>query len=250
MDKSKKWFWILLDFLIGVLVILVLFICIPTLSNWGNSFSPSRTINVSAQGKTTATPDLAEISFSVVSEGSNPKTLETTNNNKMSDVMAFIKSKGIDDKDITTIAYNLYPNYKYDQNSNTSYITGYTFTQTLSLKIHDLSKVADIISGLTPLGVNQIGGVNFTFNNPDDFIKIARADAITKAETKAKEMASEAGISLGKIVDIGENIVYQPYSLQNAGIKMDASIAQSSVPTIAPGSQDITDNVSITYQLN
>lgn len=246
----KIWFWVLLDFLIAVSAILILFVCIPALSNWGDSFSPSRTMSVSAQGKTTATPDLAEISFSVVSQGVNPKTLETTNNSKMSDVMKFIKSQGIDDKDITTTAYDLSPNYKYDQNSNTSYITGYTFTQTLSLKIHDLSKVADVISGLTPLGVNQIGGVNFTFNNPDDFVKIARADAITKAETKAKEMASESGVSLGKIINIGENMVYQPYVVQNTNIKMMASTAQSSVPTIAPGSQDITDNVSITYQLN
>jgi uncharacterized protein YggE len=250
MDRGKIWFWGLLDFLIAVSVILILFVCIPAVSNWGDSFWPSRTINVSSEGKTTATPDLAIVSFSVVSQGSNPKTLETTNNSKMSDVMKFVKSQGIDDKDITTTAYDLSPNYKYDQNSNLSYITGYTFTQTLSLKIHDLSKVGDIISGLTPLGVNQIGGINFTFNNPDDFIKVARADAITKAEAKAKEMASEAGILLGKIVNIGENVVYQPYNIQNTGVKMMSSVAQSSAPTIAPGSQDITDNVSITYQLN
>ncbi len=59
---------------------------------------PSRTMTVCGEGKTTAAPDLAEISFSVVTQGQNPSTLSDNNNQKMSAVLQFVKSQGIADE--------------------------------------------------------------------------------------------------------------------------------------------------------
>jgi hypothetical protein len=105
---------------------------------------------------------------------------------------------------------------------------------------------------LTPLGVNQIGGVNFTFNDPNTFIAVARADAMNKAEVKAAQMASAAGVSLGEVVNVSENgIIPQPvrvYSAMSSG-GLAAPMAAVSAPDIQPGSQDVTDDVTITYAL-
>ena len=76
-------------------------------SNWGSSLMPARTLTVSAQGKTTATPDLAEISFSVVSQGKDPNALNADNNQKMSAVINFVKSLDVASSDIATTNYDL-----------------------------------------------------------------------------------------------------------------------------------------------
>jgi uncharacterized protein YggE len=248
-EDMKIWFWGLLDIFIAVAIIGSVFFAIPMISKWKDSFYPVRTITVAAEGKTTATPDLAELSFSVVSQGKNPADLDTANNDKMTAVITFVKSEGIDDKDITTTAYDLSPNYQYDTQSNRNYVTGYTLTQTVEVKVRDLTKVASVIGGLTPLGVNQIGDVNFTFDDPDVPLAAARADALVKAKAKAMAMASEAGVSLGEVMNVGENSivpVYQPYP---RAVSAGMSVSTASVPTIEPGTQDITDDVTITYAL-
>jgi uncharacterized protein YggE len=253
MNESKLWFWVLLDALLAALVISIMGVGLPAVAQWAASVPPARTITVSAQGKTTATPDLAEITFSVVSQGQNPQTLETNNTQKMNAVLQFVASQNIATSDIATTGYDLEPAYNYNNTMQSNTITGYTLTQTVTVKIHDLANVATALSGLAPLGVNQIGGVDFTFNDPDTFVALARVDAMNKAETKAMQMASAAGTSLGEVVNVSENsIVPQPFPVYNTMASAGGIAAPSvavSTPNIQPGSQDVTDNVTITYAL-
>lgn len=252
MNESKFWFWVLLDALLVSLVIGIMGVGLPAVSQWAASVPPARLVTVTAEGKTTATPDLAEVSFSVLSQGKDPQTLATSNTDKMNAVLQFVSSQGIATSDIATTGYNLQPSYNYDNTMQSNQITGYTLTQTVTLKIHDLTKVATVLSGLTPLGINQIGGVNFTFNDTNTFLAVARADAMNKARIKAQEMASEAGASLGAVVNVSENgivpMIYKSYNMAASSGLGGAPMAVST-PNIQPGSQDITDDVTITYAL-
>jgi hypothetical protein len=252
MNESKFWFWVLLDALLAALIIGIVGIGFSTVVRWAASVPPARTITVTAEGKTTATPDLAEITFSVVSQGQNPQTLATNNTQKMNAVLQFVASQNIATSDIATTGYDLQPTYNYNNTMQSNTITGYTLTQTVTVKIHDLTNVATVLSGLAPLGVNQIGGVNFTFNDPDTFVALARVDAMNKAETKAVQMANQAGVPLGEVVNVAENsYVPTPVTMYNEAMPMVAMGASSAVstPNIQPGSQDVTDNVTITYAL-
>jgi uncharacterized protein YggE len=249
MTKAKLWFWILMNAVLVTVVLIGLGFVMPTLLMYERSLAPARTITVTAQGKTTATPDLAEINFSVLTQGQNPQTLSTSNNDKMNAVLDFVSAQGIASSDIKTTGYDLQPNYKYDEQTQRNFIVGYTLTQTVTTKIRDLNKVATVLGGLAPLGVNQIGGVNFTFADPEARLAIARADAILKAQTKAWQMANQAGVWLGRAVNITENGNFpQPYYL-NGDFSKAATAGGASAPSIQPGTQDVTDSVSITYSI-
>jgi uncharacterized protein len=249
MRSLKDWVFGLLALLIAVLIINVVFFVMPMISGLTRSFVPSRTITVSAQGMTVATPDEADITFSVVSQGSNPSTLSDNNNNKMLAVLQFVSSQGIASSDIATTNYDLSPNYNYDPTTSRNYITGYTLTQTVQVKIRDLGIVASTLGGLAPLGVNQIGGVNYTFQNPNEFVAIARANALTNAETEASQLAAQAGASLGPVVTVTESsyvpIPPGPIFAQAAGVGAMAA----SAPSLSPGTQNVTDMVNVTYEL-
>jgi hypothetical protein len=262
MERSKKYFWVFLDILLLAGIINVLFFVMPLLSGWKNSFAPARTITVSAQGMTVATPDEADLSFSVVSQGSDPQTLSNDNNSKMSAVLQFVSSQGIASSDIATTGYDLEPNYGNTVTptnlpyipgeviTRPSSIVGYTLTQTVQVKVRDLTKVAAVLGGLAPLGVNQVGGVSFTFQDPNKFIGIARGQALTNAATQAAQMAAQAGASLGEVVSVSEssNLPYYPQAYaMSAG---SGGAAAPVAPTIAPGTQNVTDNVNVTYALN
>lgn len=249
MQNIKNWFWGSFTVLIVVVIIGVLFFVMPTLSSLGGSFSPARTVVVTAQGQTTATPDEANISFSVLTQGANPQTLASSNTDKMNAVLQFVSSEGIASSDIATTNYDLEPNYSYDKNTSRNYITGYTLTQTVQVKIRDLTKVADVIAGLTPLGVNQIGSVEFTFQNPQNIVDIARGIAMTNAQKEASELAAQGAASLGPVVSIQESYGFPsplPYAYASNGM---SAAAAPSVPTIEPGTQNVTDSVTVTYEL-
>ncbi len=247
--QFKNYFWLLLNILIVGIVLNLVFFVMPAIQKFGDSLTPARTLAVTAEGKTTVSPDIAEVSFSVVSQGVNPEKLSSTDNDKMSAVIENIKSNGVDAKDIKTTSYDLQPNYGYDKNTGRSYIYGYTLTQTVLVKIRDLKKVATVIGGVTPLGVNQIGSVSFQIEDPEKVLGQARDDAFQKAKTKAEGIAKASGVKLGKIVNVAE---YQnspmPY-YKSATIGMGGAEA-ASAPTIEPGTQELKLNVSVTYSLN
>lgn len=248
--KEKKYFWILLDVLIAVAIISVAFVATPSIQRFGDSMASARTLVVSAEGKTTVSPDIAEVSFSVVSQGVNPEKLTSANNDKMSAVIDNIKSNGVDAKDIKTTSYDLQPNYSYDKNTGRSYIYNYTLTQGVSVKIHDLTKVADVIGGVIPLGVNQIGNVSFQIDDPEKVIGKAREDAYSQAKEKAQAIAAASGVRLGRVMNVNEyQNVPMPYYKNISGMGMGGAVAETSVPSIEPGSQELKVNVSVTYAL-
>lgn len=245
-----KPFWGVMTAFIAILILFLVAFAIPATLAWQGSFTPARTITVSAQGMTTATPDEAVVDFSVVTQGTNPQTLSDNNNTKIGAVMQFLGAQNIASSDVATTGYDLQPNYIYDQASQRNDITGYTLTQTVEVKIKDLTQVATVLGGLAPLGVNQIGGVNFTFQNPDEFTAIARGIALTNASTEAGQMAAQAGASLGEVVTVSEssNILVpgpQPVYAMAAGGATSAPVT----PSLAPGTQQVTDNVTVTYEL-
>jgi len=244
------YFWVILDLLLLACLVEFVVFGTPAIMKYTSSLASNRTMSVSAQGQAFVTPDLAVGNFSVVTQGKNPQDLADANNQKMSAVIQFLKSQGIADKDIQTTAYNLEPNYKYDETTRRNYITGYTLTQTVTVKVRDLNKVASVVGGLTPLGVNQIGGVSFTVEDVEKYLSPARADAFQKAQVKAKEIAAENGVSLGDIISISE---YQPGPIPYALSRIygGGAVAAEGVatPTIQPGTQEINDQVTLTYEV-
>lgn len=250
-NKLKSWFWFLLDIAIACWVLGFLFVGLPSLKRIASSFSSSRSITVTAEGKALASPDLAELSFSVVSQGKNPEELTDNNNQKMTAAAKFVKSEGIAEKDMKTTSYSLQPNYQYNPTTQRNFITGYNLTQTLTIKVHDLSKVAKIIAGLTPLGVNQIGGVNFSIEDENKVLSEARKDAFKKAQVKAEEMAEAAGTTLGSVVSVSEStsgpIPY--YAAAPMMEKFGRGAASVAAPTIEPGTSEVKLNVQVVYEL-
>lgn len=252
-DKAKKYFWTLLDAFLALLIIGLVW-SIAMAKRYGdtfaNSLQPSRLLTVSAEGKTLVSPDTATLTFSVLSRGVDPEKVADESNKLMSGAIEFVKSQGIDTKDIQTTGYNLSPEYTYDDKNHRTYITGYTLTQTATVKIHDFAKIAPVVGGIAERGVNQISGVSFSVDDPEKFLSRARADAFAKAKTKAEEMAVESGAHLGRVVSVGE---YQagpiPYAMSAAKMGMGGGAETIAPPTIEPGTQELRLQVTISYAL-
>ena len=248
-DIIRRNYYKVLSLFFAVLIVVIVYSAFwGPAKKFGESLAPSRVFTVSADGKVTVEPDIAKISFSVVSRGSNPEVVAETNNKKMNAAIDFIKSQGLDAKDVKTTQYNLNPVYVYDEKTRASYISGYELTQTVLVKIRDLNKVGKILGGLPDRGINQIGQISFEVDEPEKYLAEARNKAFEKAKEKARQMAQENGVDLGRVINFSE---YQggpiPYyeTLGRGG----GDAVKATVPSIEPGTQEVTVQVSVTYEI-
>lgn len=249
MERSKELFWTLIDIFIGVAILVALVSGYAVLRQ-AKSLYPARNINITAEGKVVVSPDIATFSFSVVSEGADPAKIQEANNVKINDAINFLKTSGVDSKDIKTAGYNLQPRYTYDEKTRKSYINGYTLTQTVFVKMRDLGKVGAILAGLPTRGINEISGLAFGIEDQDKFLNEARAEAFAKARAKAEAMAKAAGVGIKRVISFNEYGGGYPIPLgvKEYGLGGDA-IRSVTPPTIEPGSQEVTVQVNVVYEI-
>ncbi len=216
----------------------------------GQEIESRNTITVFGKGEIYARPDLAITTFSVVIEKKTVSEAMNENTEKMNTIIDSMKEQGVEDKDLKTTSFNIYP--RYDWYNETSFypqgrrvLVGYEVRQSLQVKIRDMEKIGEIIQGATDAGANQVGDLQFTIDDEDEFKKQARGEAIEKAKAKAEELASQLGVKLVRIVNFSESgIVPRYYALEESmGIGGEA-------PGIEVGENKIEVNVTIIYEIN
>lgn len=231
-------------------------------SAYSRSVVPERVFTVSGEGKIVAIPDIAQLSIGVLTEGGKNLTeLQKQNTEKMNRIISYLKEQGIDQKDIKTQSYNISPRYQsppcpvilqtYPEiirpcPPGSLEIIGYSISQTVSVKVRDLSKAGDILAGAVERGANNVFGPNFTVDNPISLQNQAREEAIKQAREKAKSMAKAGNFRLGKLISIQEGFS-GPIPLFEG--KVDGRGGIGSAPAIEPGSQDIVINITLTYEI-
>lgn len=217
-----------------------------------------RSFSVSGEGKVTAIPDIANFTFSVITQGGKDiSSLQAENTEKANNAIDFLKAQGIEAKDIKTSNYSINPRYQYyDCKEPYSSITpcrsaeivGYTITQTVSVKIRDFDKIGTVVSGVVDNGANSVSSLSFTIDDPTALEDQAKEQAIAQAREKAKLVAKAGGFDVGKLISIEEG--YVPYYAYGKGTSDTAMESVSSpVPAIEPGSQEITVNMTLRYEI-
>ncbi|MFZ5559403.1 MAG: SIMPL domain-containing protein [Patescibacteria group bacterium] len=202
------------------------------------------TISIQGQGKVYAKPDIAIINLSVITEGKYIKDVQDRNTRKMNGVIDFLKSFGIEEKDIKTINYNIYPKYVY-QEGVVPWISGYEINQTLEVKIRNLEKIGEILEKSVSAGINQVSSLRFWVDKDEDLKEQARKLAIEDAKKKADKLASNLGIKLVKLTGFTEDTGYYPVPLYREGIG-----GGGETPTIETGENEIIVNVSLIYEID
>lgn len=218
-----------------------------------NKDLPKDTITVSGKGEVTAKPDIATVSFSVMEENLDVSKATDAVNTKIGMIINNLKSNGVDEKDIKTTDYSIYPRYDYVTAQAYPYngkqvLAGYDITQSISLKIRDLKKAGKIITDLGGFNVTNMGGLNFTNDKYDDLVRQARDSAIADARAQAEKLAKALGVRLGKITGYSEGGNYPYPVMYDRAMSVGASSAKTEA-VLPTGENKITSSVSVTYEI-
>ena len=220
-------------FIIGTLLIgAVLLSACGLMEAQGVSPTSERYIRVSGSGEVAVVPDIAYINIGVHSEAEDVSSALEANNTQAAELTEALKAEGIEEKDIQTTNFNVYPQTRYD-NMGQPVGTSYVVDNTVYITVRDLTKLGKLLDSAISAGANNIYGISFDIADKETVLAQARELAIKDAEAKAKSVATVAGVTLGQIlsIDVSTPTYNQPYF--GYGMGGGASRVETSVPVSA-----------------
>jgi len=227
---------------------------------------------VNGTGDAVAIPDVATFSFTVTETAKTVVAAQSAATTKSNTAIAAVKAGGVADKDIQTLSYSIDPHYDYQNGTcvynvssgsvssgvmipssaicppGKSVLTGYDVSESIQVKVRDLSKAGDLFSSIGSLGVENVNGLSFSVDKPDAVQAQARSAAIADAQSKANELAKELGVHIVRITSFNESN-NQPGPIMYAMDSAKSVSAPAASPQIPAGEQKVTDNVTITYEI-
>ena len=204
--------------------------------------------SVDGTGKAVQAPNIVNLTVGVTKTAPTILQAQEQANSIMDKLIADLKKNGIENKNIKTTNYNIFPDYDYS--SPRQNIIGYTVSQNIEIKIKPVDKANKIIDITAADGANIVGQLFFTF---DDETKKkledkARQEAVKNAKHKAKLMADAAGIRLGKIIDIKESTgVSEPIRILSNGLGGGEVLDKQSTQ-LPSGENTILINITLYYE--
>jgi len=231
---------------VGSAVVAAIFACGAPIAALGAEAVPPPTISVTGEATVSAAPDTAEISGGVTTQAKTARDASDSNNKAMAAVIAALKAAGIADADIRTSRLSLQPQVSSSRSTDVAAIIGYRAGNQVTVRLHDVAKVAETLDAVLAAGANDIGGVSFTISNASRLLDDARPKAIADARRKAEIYAKAAGVSIGAPLSISEGSVVVPFQAQ----REFSGGAPLAAPTpIAAGNETLTVTVSVSYEI-
>jgi hypothetical protein len=204
------------------------------------------TISVTGSGIAYGTPDLATVQVGVQSRNSDAGLAVDENTSRMKALVAALKELGLEEKDIQTTNFSVYPQQDYDPQTGqpTGQVT-YIVDNTVSITVRDLSRVGEVLGQATAAGANNIYGISFGASDPSSLEAEARAKAMADAKARAEQLAQAAGVTLDTPLTISEYISGGPipFALDRAAL----AEGQGAPVPVSAGQLQVNIQVSVTY---
>lgn len=204
-------------------------------------------LSVSAEASAKRVPDVATISTGVVTQAADANAAMRANAQQMDKVMAAIRAAGIAERDIQTSGINLNPQYKYVENAPPT-IVGYQASNTVNVKVRDMSRLGKVLDAFVANGANQLNGPSFEVDKPDEAYDEARVAAVKKAQARAQTYADALGLKVRRIVSISEGGASFPRPVpMMRTMAADAGFAKET--SVAPGESTLSVSIEVVFEL-
>src|SRR5947208_11827969 len=175
---------------IGLLMALL---ALPS-SAWGadGTKPETPTLTVAGTGSLTVTPDTAFVSVGMETAGKSLAQAQRENSAVMQKVMERLRALKIDKERIQTSSFTVTPQYRPSPNRPGDTppappeIIGYRISNTVTVELRDLEKVATVIDEALTAGANHFQGLQWALRDGQP----GRLNALKIAAVKAREKAT------------------------------------------------------------
>ena len=198
---------------------------------------------------------MATISFGVESYATTVSVARDNASISINEMLDVMKKVGIDDGDIQTTAFNIYPQYEYievredGRVRGVQELVGFTVSNMLLVTVKNLDDIGEIIDKITDAGGNDVrfNSINFGIQDPVPYQSQLRKLAVEDGITKASQLAEYSGVKLESITMIND------YSSQASVAQDQAVFAERAMvipsTSINPGSLNLSMQVDMIFEI-
>jgi uncharacterized protein len=202
------------------------------------------TIYAGADGKYESAPDTAMLHFDIGAQDDSARGAYAKATTAADRVSQALSKNGIDSKAMQVGFYSVQP--MYDWKNPKHKVIGYRVTTSLTLKLHDFSKIGAIIEQTADIDDMQNQSLSYTLENIEPAKGKAAEDALRKARNQASAVAVAGGRSLGDLlyasVDVNQQVIMPVPMMPRAAV---AGAAAPSAPTADFTPQTVTMNAHV-----
>ncbi|WP_158554702.1 SIMPL domain-containing protein [Methylovirgula sp. 4M-Z18] len=206
-------------------------------------------ISVSGEGAVFVQPDIAELDLGVLSIAKTAQEALAANAKATQSVVAALKGAGIADKDMQTSSLALQPEFPplspSSQSTGIPAIVGYRAENSITITVRDVAQTGDLLDKATANGANSNVGIGFRVSNPAYPLDEARQAAVADAKHKAEIYAAAAGLKLGPLISLSDNLGAPQPGVVNYAFK---GAAQMRLP-VMQGQAEISAHVTARFAL-
>jgi len=223
----------------------------------GREYGIQNSINISGVGEVVAIPDIATFSFVVRAEKSTVETAQKEVTEKTNNILDALKKGGVDEKDIKTTGYNIYPQYDYPTIQCFAYpcppsksiLRGYEVSHSITVKVRDTENTGELLTMIGKYEVDNVSGISFGIDDEEALKAEARSLAIEDAKKQAERLAKDLGVKIVRVVSFYENNYPMPYYGGEYAMGKGGDAMMEASPVIPAGENTIISNVSVTYEI-
>jgi uncharacterized protein YggE len=193
-------------------------------------------------------PDLAIVNIGVTTQAPTAAAAASQNAAQTTAVLDKIKSEIGTKGEIRTTAYSVNPNYTYPPNNTAPKITGYTASNTVQVKLDDISLVGRVLDGATASGANNVNGIQFSVKDEQGVRAQALRQAAQNAKSAAEAMAAALGLRVVRVhsAETGQASIVRP---MQEGAMMRMAAAPVAPTPVEAGNVEVHATVTVTLEV-
>ncbi len=211
------------------------------------------TIQVTGNGRASAAPDRASMSFAVETKASTAQKAQSENADKAEALIQALVADGVAKEDITSGSYYVTPEYSYAPDTGKETLEGYRAYQRFTVETDDVDGVGALMQTAVQAGAYVDGNARFFVKDTNMLYQKALAAAITNAKQTADFTASSLGMRVTGVHSVQVDQNYNSYAEASTSASMapmnakDAVAEETAVPEIRYDDVEVAASVQVFY---
>ena len=213
---------------------------------------PPPVLVVTGNGQVMATPDEASVRLGIVRQAPAAQAAQDQASAVAQQILNEIRKLGVMPEKIQTARLVLSPVYapRSPESRDAPRIVAYNASNTVTVRLEDLSLVGPVIDSGLKGGANQLEGVQFGLRNELPSHQQALKQAVNEARGKAEAMAEALRVNLGEVLEVSEGGSISPrFDVPLNGRVFAAAQADVATP-VSAGQLDVSATVTIRYRIS
>ncbi|KAA1158317.1 SIMPL domain-containing protein [Pseudoalteromonas distincta] len=188
-------------------LITTIFLTLFPLITFANSSLPAnRHIAVQGTAEVLAKPDMAKISFEVISFKDKSLDAKRDVDDRVNLLLKGLSKYGVKETDVSATSLLTHnDDDMFNVESGTAINAGYVATRTLKVTLRNIEKLNDFIDFALSVKINEVTNIELVSSKAAQLEAEATQGAIDNAIAKGSELAKAFGAELGKIYSINSN---------------------------------------------